>query len=39
LQGEEQKSFSTDKFQKIEDKVKASLARRETDSALYDLSV
>ncbi len=39
LQQEEQKVFSTDKFLKIEQKVKDSLARRETDSALYDLSI
>ena len=39
LQQEEQKIFSSDKFTKIEDQVKASLKRRETDSALYDLSI
>jgi hypothetical protein len=39
LQQEEQKIFSSVKFKKIEDQVKASLKRRETDSALYDLSI
>jgi hypothetical protein len=39
LQQEEQKAFSSDKFKKIEEQVKASLKRRETDSALYDLTI
>ena len=39
LESEQQKTFSSDKFQKIEEKVKNSLKRRETDSALYDLSI
>jgi len=39
LQQEKDKGFSTDKFKKIEKQVKDSLARRETDSALYDLTV
>jgi hypothetical protein len=39
LQQEEQKTFSSDKFKKIEQQVKASLTRRETDSALYDLTI
>jgi len=39
LQQEKQKNFSNVKFKKIEDQVKASLKRRETDSALYDLSL
>jgi len=39
LQQEEQKIFSSVKFKKIEDQVKDSLKRRETDSALYDLTI
>jgi len=39
LQQEEQKVFSSVKFKKIEDQVKDSLKRRETDSALYDLTI
>jgi len=39
LESEQQKSFSSDKFEKIEKQVKDSLKRRETDTALYDLSI
>ena len=39
LQEKKQKAFYSDVFRKIEDKVKKSLKNRETDTALYDLTV
>ncbi|MDD3646714.1 MAG: GspE/PulE family protein [Candidatus Gracilibacteria bacterium] len=39
LSGEEKKTYFSDKFKKIEEKVKESLKNRQTDEALYDLSI
>jgi len=39
LEKEEKKEYSSDKFKKIEDKVKDSLKKQKTDDALNDITV
>jgi hypothetical protein len=39
LKKEDKKSFSSDKFQKIEDQVKISLKRQDTDAVLKDITI
>lgn len=39
LEKEEKKEYSSDKFKKIEDKVKESLVKQKTDDALTDITV
>jgi len=38
LKNEDKKEFSSDKFKKIEEKVKKSIANQKADQALYDLT-